>query len=198
MAPSEAKIRSSQTSPGQVGVRNMFFVLGTQSPIYDHWARVWAGSHMRQEVAVGGVDTISKSPSCRPAAEETVWLSLLLLQPDTQGVCQSTPHFLLPRRYSPKCPPNRTYTLPSNGEAGRGKPLKLETWGWGWGEWIFPELVHLWPRARPAEKLCPPVTQQPHPTRPPRYGDRERWEAGTLTSASWLGSPERTRKQYPI
>lgn len=124
-------------------------------------------------------------------------VSPLLPHPETQGVCQSTPHFLLPRCYSPKCPPNRTYTPPSNGEGGRGKPLKPETWGWGWGEWIFPELVHLWPRARPAEKLYPPITQQPHPTHPPRRSDRDRWEAGTLASVSWHGEPREDSEAAP-
>lgn len=115
----------------------------------------------------------------RLAAEEAGPVSPLLLQPeDKVSVCQTAPQLPPCSKYSPLSPP-------WNGEVGRGKPPKRD-WGWGSGEWIFPEPVGLWPRARPAEKLCLAVTQQPHATIP--------WDTGTETSrrpclSSMAGEP---------
>lgn len=84
----------------------MFFVSGTQSPICDHWARFWAGSHEGQEAEVGGVGRISKTPSCRLTAEEAK--SPLLPRPENKvSVCQSAS--LLPPssallNVTPPCP----------------------------------------------------------------------------------------------
>lgn len=55
----------------------------------------------------------------------------------------------------------------------------------------------LWPRARPAEKLCPAATQQPHPDHPPGGADGDRWEAGASASAAWQRGPKRTWEQRP-
>ena len=80
---------------------------------------------------------------------------------------------LLPKVLSP--PPLHTHTpQPWNGEAGRGKPLKPETSGWGWGEWIFPELVGLWPRARAAEKFMSSChSEAPRNPTPRTWGQRQ-------------------------
>ena len=58
------KPRSGQGRPvlTQVGVRSVFFVSGTQSPVCEHRARFWARSHAGQEAAVGGVGRVSKPP----------------------------------------------------------------------------------------------------------------------------------------
>lgn len=93
----------------QVGVRRVFFVSGTQSPVCDHWAdsgqaatwdrrQRWEGWAGVPNFPKGG---LPRKQGSGPASPE--------------AVCQSPGPFLLPWSFSPKCP-----SSPWNGEAGRG------------------------------------------------------------------------------
>ena len=89
---SEAKLGAKRTSlRARLEVRSAFFVSGTQSPVCERPARFWAGSHLGQEAALGGVGWISKPPlraGCRGSRPP----SPLLPRPeDKVSVCQATP-----------------------------------------------------------------------------------------------------------
>lgn len=120
-----------------------------------------------------------RKPSRGLAAEEAG--GALLPQPETR--CPSVslqPCFLLLQPYRQGAP--RPAALPWNGEVGRGNHPSMRLGGGEGG--YFQSCALSWPRARPAENLCPAVTQQPHLPYLPGCGDRYGMVGGLGTSAS--------------
>lgn len=107
---------------------------------------------MGQEAAVGDAGRVSKPPSGGLAAEEAGWLSPLLPRPENK-VSVSAYRFLLPQPYSPKGPAPPCLGTQKQEE---GSHWSLRHGG---GDEDSGYFHSLW--ARPKEKLCPAVTQQP-------------------------------------